>query len=200
MICIEFLATERATSLGEAHISPHHLEKHHLTRSHSYASGDCNPCTSFAALQESGWALTGGPFRLGVRLQLEVLRTYPVQSLLIQFPLDLGCLANVPRTVGVRFLSQRWIVTLISHQARHRGCLPRLFLRLLRRDRFFDASNNIRPPLAKAFEIKRLYEFRQRQLPWLLVMVVQLPELLWVHPQLTRHLNVLMRQLELQLS
>src|ERR1700730_5359585 len=81
--------------------------------------------------------------------------------------------------------------------ARHRGCLPRLFLCRLRRDRFFDASNNIRPPPAKAFEIKGLYEFGQRHLPWLLVMIVQLPELLWVHPQLTRHLNVLMRQVEL---
>src|ERR1700730_9013299 len=40
MICIEFLATKRATGLGEAHISPHHLEKQHLTRSHSYAC--CN--------------------------------------------------------------------------------------------------------------------------------------------------------------
>lgn len=71
-----------------------------------------------AAVHESAHGITGGPFRLGVRLQLEVLRTYPVQSL-IQFPLDLGCLANVlPRTVGVHFLSQRWIVTLINHQAR----------------------------------------------------------------------------------
>jgi hypothetical protein len=54
MICIEFLATKRATGLGEAHISLHRIEKQHLTRSHSYAC--CNPCTSLAAPQESGWA------------------------------------------------------------------------------------------------------------------------------------------------
>jgi hypothetical protein len=40
-------------------------------------------------------------------------------------------------------------------------------------------------------------KFRQRQLPLLLVMVVQLSELLWVHPQLTCHLHVLMRKAEL---
>src|SRR5262249_8097161 len=34
------------------------------------------------------------------------------------------------------------------------------------------------------------------QLPWLLVMVVQFPELFWVHPKFTCHLHVLMRQVE----
>jgi hypothetical protein len=40
MICIEFLATKRATGLGEAHISPHHLENNTLHDLISY--GCCN--------------------------------------------------------------------------------------------------------------------------------------------------------------
>ena len=77
------------------------------------------------------------------------------------------------------------------------GGFLRVLLRLLRRGRLLDTSHGIRPPLTKAFGIKLPNEFPQRQLPWLLVMVVQLPELLWVHPQLTCHLHVLMRQVEL---
>src|SRR5713226_8634503 len=100
--------------------------------------------------------------------------------------------------VGIRLLSQSWIVTLVNHPAcAIAGGFLRLLLRLLRRGLLLDTSHGIRPPLTEAFGIKLPNEFRQRQLPWLLVMVVQLPELLWVHPQLTCHLHVLMRQVEL---
>src|SRR5439155_11986548 len=73
----------------------------------------------------------------------------------------------------------------------------RAAFRLLRRGRFLDTFHGIRSLLTEAFGIKLPNEFPQRQLPGLLVMVVQLPELLWVHPQLTCHLHVLMRQVEL---
>jgi hypothetical protein len=75
------------------------------------------------------------------------------------------------------------------------GLLGLLFC-LLRLDHFLNTSHGIRPLPTKALGIKLPNEFRQRQLPWLLVMVVQLPELLWVHPKFTCHLHVLMRQVE----
>ena len=92
---------------------------------------------------------------------------------------------------------QNWIATLVNYLACVAGGFLRLLLCLLRRGGLLDTSHNIRPPLTEAFGIKLTNEFRQRQLPWLLVMVVQLSELLWVQPQLTCHLHVLMRQMEL---
>src|SRR6516162_11455180 len=71
-----------------------------------------------------------------------------------------------------------------------------LLLRLHCHDHFLDTSHCIRPLFTKALEIKLANELRQRQLPWLLVMVVQLPELFWVHPKFACHLHVLMRQVE----
>src|SRR6266576_5938350 len=99
----------------------------------------------------------------------------------------------------------RFYIDLATELDRHAGQLSsvrrggflRLLLRLLRRGGLLDTSHDIRPPLTEAFGIKLPNEFWQRQLPWLLVMVVQLSELLWVQPQLTCHLHVLMRQMEL---
>jgi hypothetical protein len=90
-----------------------------------------------------------------------------------------------------------WIVTLVNHPAcTIAGNFLRLLLRLFCCGRLLDTSHHIRHPLAEAFGIKLPYEIRQRQLPWLLVMVVQLP-VLRVHPKFTCHLHVLMRQVKL---
>jgi hypothetical protein len=99
--------------------------------------------------------------------------------------------------MGQPALSLSWVVTPVNHPAcAIAGGFLRLFFCLLCRGRLLDTSHGIRPPLTEAFVIKLPNEFRQWQLPWLLVMVVQLSELLWVHPQLTCHLHVLMRQAE----
>jgi hypothetical protein len=90
--------------------------------------------------------------------------------------------------------SSRWS---IIRRATSRAAFLDLLLRLLRRGHLFNTSHGIRPLLTKAFEIKLPNEFSERQLPWLLVMVVQLPKLLWIHPQFTSHLYVRMRQVKL---
>ena len=95
------------------------------------------------------------------------------------------------------FLSLSWVITLIDHRAcAIVGGFLGLLLRLHCHDHFLDTSHCIRPLFTKALEIKLANELRQRQLPWLLVMVVQLPELFWVHPKFACHLHVLMRQVE----
>jgi hypothetical protein len=97
----------------------------------------------------------------------------------------------------IRFLSLSWVITLIDHRScAIAGGFLGLLLRLHRHDHFLDTSHCIRPLSTKALEIKLPNELPQRQLPWLLVMVVQLPELFWVHPKFTCHLHVLMRQVK----
>ena len=90
--------------------------------------------------------------------------------------------------------SSRWS---IIRRATSRAAFLDLLLRLLRRGHLFNTSHGIRPLLTKAFEIKLPNEFSERQLPWLLVMVVQLAKLLWIHPEFTSHLYVRMRQVKL---
>src|ERR1700731_3805475 len=108
----------------------------------------------------------------------------------------LGCLSfHDGDSIRVLLLSS--IITLVNYRAcAIAGGLLGLLLRLLRLDHFLNTSHGIRPLLTKALGIKLPNEFRQRQLPWLLVMVVELSKLLWVHPKFTCHLHVLMRQVE----
>src|SRR5580704_10654932 len=76
------------------------------------------------------------------------------------------------RLTRVCLASLSWVVTLVDHVAcAIAGGFLRLFLRLLRRGRLLNTSHSIRPLLAEAFKIKLRDKFRQRQLPWLLVMV-----------------------------
>src|SRR5277367_3495617 len=71
---------------------------------------------------------------------------------------------------------------------------PGRFLRLLPCGYFLDGPDDVRPLPAEAFEIERLDEDRQRRLPRLLAVIVDLSELPRVHPQFTRHLDVNVRQ------
>src|ERR1700722_9480763 len=106
--------------------------------------------------------------------------------------------SSTPALATSRKLSQSWIVTPVNHSARDvAGAFLDLLLRLLRRGDLFNTAHGIRPLLTKAFEIKLPNEFSERQLPRLLVMVVQLPKLLWIHPKFTSHLYVRLRQVKL---
>src|SRR5580704_10523798 len=79
----------------------------------------------------------------------------------------------------IRVLSLSSIIRLVNHRAcAIAGGLPGLLVRLLRLDHFLNTSHGIRPLPTEALGIKLPNEFRQRQLPGLLVVVVQLPELL----------------------
>jgi hypothetical protein len=51
-------------------------------------------------------------------------------------------------------------------------------------------KNSVWLPLAESLEIEMLNEIRQRRFPFLLPVVVDLPELLRVHPEFSRHLNL----------
>ena len=56
---------------------------------------------------------------------------------------------------------------------KRKGLKAERFAKVARRGHLFNTSHGIRPLLTKAFEIKLPNEFSERQLPWLLVMVVR---------------------------
>jgi len=56
--------------------------------------------------------------------------------------------------------------------------------------RFIDGWNHIRSFLAELFEVEMLDVLWERHLPWLLIVVVQLAELLGIYPQLAGHLDL----------
>src|SRR5215218_8321539 len=74
-----------------------------------------------------------------------------------------------------------------------RLALRRLLLLLLVSD-LLDGQHDVRPLLAEPLEVEVLDEDGQGGLPGFLAMVVDLPELLRVHPQLTRHLHMGVRE------
>jgi len=67
-------------------------------------------------------------------------------------------------------------------------------LRRLRRRYFCDCLDPVRFLFPESLEVNGLDEDRQRRLPRLLAMIGQLSEFPWIHSELTRHLDVHMRQ------
>src|SRR6266446_8092637 len=72
--------------------------------------------------------------------------------------------------------------------------LARRLLGILLGCPLFDRCDDLGPLPAEVPEVKVLDELRQRRLPGLLVVVVELAEPPWVHPKFPRHLHVRMRK------
>src|SRR6266852_1043844 len=74
--------------------------------------------------------------------------------------------------------------------------LPRRLLRVVPARPFLDRHHDRLPLPAKPPQVQVLDQLRQRRLPRLLVVVVELPELPRVHPELPSHLHVRVQQVE----
>src|SRR4029453_5568617 len=74
--------------------------------------------------------------------------------------------------------------------------LARGSLGLLGAGLLFHRHHDFRSLPSEALAVEVFDELRQRRLPWLLAVVVELAELLRVHPELACHLHVRMREVE----
>lgn len=74
-------------------------------------------------------------------------------------------------------------------------CLPFEHLPLLSSaDPILDGHGIVGPRLAEPLEVEMLNELPERHLPGFLAVVVDLSELLWIHPQLASHLDMTVGQ------
>src|SRR5882672_11337548 len=95
------------------------------------------------------------------------------------------------RNIGIRSspASLRTTVCFCPLYLELRFLARRLLCVLLRRP-LFNRCRDLGPLPAEVPEVKALDELRQRRLPGLLAVVVELAKLPWVHPKFPRHLHV----------